>query len=133
MMRRGADGRGTGLIEAVAALAVGLVIAVGAAEMMTLALRAGRRGDLAAAVTRAIVDRLEILKSRPFGDPALAAGAYAETVRIEPGAIPIAESWEIADEEDGQKRIRLRARPAGSAGPETAALLFISRDLGFDP
>lgn len=132
-MRRGARDAGTGLIEVLAAMALVLVLAVGAAEMMTLALRAKRRGDLAAAVTHAVVDRLEFLKSRPFDDPALAAGGYEETVRVEPGGTRIAEAWDIADEADGQKVVRIRAKPAGSAGPETAARLCISRDLGFGP
>lgn len=132
-MRRDARDAGTGLVEVLVAMALVLVLIVGAAEMMTMALRAKRRGDLAAAVTHAIVDRLESLKSRPFDDPALAPGDYAETVRAEPGACRIAETWEVADDGDGLKRVRIRARPAGSAGPETLALLFISRDLGFGP
>ena len=92
-----------------------------------------RRGDIAAAVTHALVDRLESLKSRPFDDPALAAGAYEATVRVAPGALPIEEAWEIVDEGSGQKLVRLRARPAGATGVGTLALLFISRDLGFRP
>jgi hypothetical protein len=73
------------------------------------------------------------LKSKPFEDPALAAGDHAETVRVEPGGCLILESWEIADEDGGLKRVRLRASLAGGLGPETVALLFISRDLGFRP
>ena len=132
-MRRGVGGTGTGLIEVLVALAVGLGLFIGAAEMMTLSLRAKRRGDIAAAVTHALVDRLESLKSRPFDDPALAAGAYEATVRVAPGALPIEEAWEIVDEGSGQKLVRLRARPAGATGLGTLALLFISRDLGFRP
>lgn len=132
-MKRGARGAGTSLIEVLVAMVLVLVLVVGAAEMMTLALRAKRRGDIAAAVTHALIDKLETLKSRPFDDPALAGGEYTETVRVEPGACLIAETWTIVDEDGGQKRVRLRARPAGSAGPETVALLFILRDLGFRP
>jgi hypothetical protein len=80
-----------------------------------------------------VQDRFESLRSRPFGDPALSAGDHAETVRVEPGGCLIAETWEIADEGDGWKRVRLRAREAGRLGPETVAVLFISRDLGFRP
>lgn len=132
-MRRGAKDAGTGLIEVLTAMALVLVLIVGAAEMMTLALRAKRRGDITAAVAHAIVDRFESLKSRPFDDPSLAAGGYAETVRVEPGGTRIAETWEIADEARGRKVVRIRARPAASAGPETCARLYISRDLGFGP
>ena len=132
-MKRGAAEAGTSLIEVLAAMALTLVLAVGAAEMLTLALRAKRRGDVTAALTHAVADRLETLKSRPFGDASLAAGDYAEIVRAEPGGCLIAETWEIAEDGDGLKRIRLRARQAGRTGPETVAVLFISRDLGFSP
>jgi hypothetical protein len=128
-----ARARGTSLIEVLVAMALALQLIVGAAEMMTLALRAKRRGDIAAAISHAVTDRLEALKSRPFGDAALAAGAYAETVRREPGGCLMAESWEISDDAGGQKCVRLRVREAGRQGPETVAVLFISRDLGFRP
>jgi hypothetical protein len=121
------------LIEVLVAMALAIILVVGAAEMLSLALRAKRRGDVIAALTHAVGDRLESLRSRPFDDPALAAGEYAETVRVEPGGCLIAETWEIADDGDGMRRIRLRARQAGRPGPETAAILFVSRDLGFSP
>ena len=111
-MKRGAAGAGTGLIEVLAAMALALVLAVGTAEMLTLAMRAKRRGDIVAAITHALTDRLETLKSRPFDDPALAAGAYAETVRAEPGRCLVAESWEIADDGDGPEA----GQPEGAAG-----------------
>ena len=132
-MKRGAERPGMSLIEVLVAMALALILVVGAAEMLSLALRAKRRGDVIAALTHAVGDRLESLRSRPFDDPALAAGEYAETVRVEPGGCLIAETWEIADDGGGMKRIRLRARQAGRQGPETAATLFVSRDLGFSP
>lgn len=129
----GAGRRGSSLIEVLVAMALALLLVVGAAEMLTLSLRAKRRGDVLAALTHAVVDRLESLRSLPFEDAALAAGEHAETVRVEPGACLIAEAWETADDGDGLKRIRLRAKEAGRTGPETSAVLFISRDLGFAP
>lgn len=132
-MKSGAGRPGMSLIEVLVAMALTLVLVIGAAEMQTLALRAKRRGDIIAALTHAVGDRFESLKSRPFEDAALAPGEYSETVRIEPGKCLIAEAWEIADDGDGLKRIRLRARLAGRAGPDTVATLFVSRDLGFSP
>jgi hypothetical protein len=129
----GTGGSGSSLIEVLVAMALTLLLVIGAAEMLTLALRAKRRGDVLAALTQAVADRFESLKSRPFEDAALAPGDHAETVRVEPGGCLIAETWEIADDGDGLKRVRLRAKPAGRPGPETAAVLFISRDLGFGP
>lgn len=124
---------GTGLIEVLLAMALTFVLIVGAGEMLALALRAKRRGDVIAAISHAVSDRLESLKARPFDDPALAAGDYEETVEAEPGRCRIAETWHIADAGDGLKLVRLAARQAGAGGPETAAVLFISRGLGFRP
>jgi len=132
-MRRRRTDSGTGLIETLVAAALTLILAVGIAELLTLALGAKRRGDLAAAVSAAIADRFESLKSRPFDDPALAAGDYTETVRVEPAGCPVAETWHISDDGERLKRVRLAVRQAGRVGPETVAVLFISRDLGFGP
>jgi len=132
-VKRGAAATGSSLVEVLVAMALALVLVVGGAEMLTLALQAKRRGDVVAAITCAVEDRLESLKSRPFEDPALSAGEYAETVRVEPGGCLVAETWEISDDGEGFKQVRLRARQAGRAGPETVAALFISRDLGFVP
>jgi len=125
--------RGSSLVEVLVALALTLLLVVGAAELLTCALGAKRKGDVTAALTHAVTDRLETLRSLPFEDPALAAGEYAAAIRVEPGNCLVSETWEITDEGEGMKRIRLRARQAGRPGPETAAALFISRDLGFGP
>ena len=84
-MKSGAGRPGMSLIEVLVAMALTLILVIGAAEMQTLALRAKRRGDIIAALTHAVGDRFESLKSRPFEDAALAQGEYSETVRIEPG------------------------------------------------
>jgi hypothetical protein len=125
--------RGSSLVEVLVAMTLVLLLAVGAAELMTLSLRAKRSGDTTAALTHAIADRLESLRSLPFGDAALAAGEYAAIVRVEPGGCLVATEWKIADDGDGMKTIRFKARPAGRPGPETAAVLFVLRDLGFEP
>ena len=125
--------RGFSLIEVLVAMALVLLLVVGAAELLTLSLWAKRKCDITAALTSALTARLETLKSRPFEDGALSPGEHAETVRVEPGGCLIAEEWEVTDDGDRMKRIRLRVRYAGRPGPETAAVLFISRDLGFRP
>ncbi len=115
------------------AMALALLLVAGTAEMLTLSLKAKRRGDVLAAITHAVSDRFDGLRARPYDDAALAAGTYAETVRVDPGGCLIAETWEIADDSDGLKRVRLTVREAGRPGPGTAAVLFIARDLGFQP
>ncbi len=135
MRRRNGSGmrRGSSLVEVLVAMALVLLLVAGTAEMLTLSLKAKRRGDVLAAITHAVSDRFDGLRARPYEDAALAAGTYAETVRVDPGGCLIAQTWEIADDGDGLKRIRLTAREAGRPGPGTAAVLFIARDLGFRP
>ena len=125
--------RGSSLVEVLVAMALALLLIVGTAELLTLSLGAKRKGDITAALTRALTARLETLKSRPFEDGALSPGEHAEIVHGEPGDLLVAEEWEVTDEGDGMKRIGLRARLAGRPGPGTAAVFFISRDLGFRP
>ncbi|MCX6568842.1 MAG: prepilin-type N-terminal cleavage/methylation domain-containing protein [Candidatus Aminicenantes bacterium] len=125
--------RGFSLIEVLVAMALALLLVVGAAELLTLSLWAKRKGDITAALTHALTERLETLKSRPYEDGALSPGEHAEIVRGEPGGCLIAEEWTVADDGDGMKRIGLRVRCVGRPGPETAAILFVSRDLGFRP
>jgi len=132
-MRRRRTTSGMSLVETLVAAALALMLMVGAAELLTLAVRAKRRGDLAAAISAAVADRLETLRSRPFDDPALAAGDHAETSRVEPAGCLIAETWHISNEGERLKRVRLEAREAGRSGPRTIVVLFVSRDLGFRP
>ena len=131
--RAGGRRRGTGLVEVLVALSLALVLIVGAAEMLTLALAAKMRADVTAALTHALGDRLESLKSRPFDDPALVAGEYAETCRAEPGRALVAATWRIEDEADGIKKVTLRVRYATKPGPAMTAAAYILRDLGFKP
>jgi prepilin-type N-terminal cleavage/methylation domain-containing protein len=125
--------RGFSLIEVLVAMTLALLLVVGAAELLTLSLWAKRKGDITATLTQALTARLETLKSRPFEDGALSPGEHAETVHGEPGGCLLAEAWDVTDDGDGMKRIGLRVRYAGRPGPETAVVLFISRDLGFRP
>jgi hypothetical protein len=115
-------------------MSLGLVLIIGAAEMLALSLGAKRKGDITAALVHALAARLESLKALPFDDPALAPGEHEATGRIEPGRCLVAERWEIAGEGDGAKRVRLRVRLAGGGrGPGMTATAFILRDLGFGP
>jgi hypothetical protein len=121
------------LVEVLVAMSLALVLIVGAAEMLTLAIGAKRRGDITAALVHALADRLETLKSLPYDAPSLAAGEYAAAGRSEPGNCLIEEAWRIEEDGDGAKRISLRVRYAGRPGPETTAVAFVLRDLGFGP
>jgi hypothetical protein len=114
-------------------MSLAFVLIVGAAEMLALALAAKRKGDVTAALTHALTDRLESLKALPFEAPALAPGAYETTERFEPGRCLIFISWRIEDEGGNARKVTLVVRPAARAGRETTAVAFILRDLGFAP
>jgi len=124
---------GFSLIEVLVAMTLALFLIIGTAELLTCSLYAKRKGDLTAALTCALTDRLESLKSLPFENAALAPGEHTETVRISPAGSRFVEAWEVEDDGNGMKLVRLSVRPAGRPGPGTSAVLFISRDLGFGP
>jgi hypothetical protein len=124
---------GSSLVEVLMAMALALLLVVGAAGLLTLSLGAKRKGDITAALTRALTARLETLKSRPFDDGALSPGEHAEIAPGQSAGFIIAEEWEVTDDGDRMKRVELRVRYAGQPGPGTSAVLFISRDLGFRP
>jgi len=124
---------GFSLVEVLVAMALALGLVVGTAEVLTFSLWAKRKGDVTAGLTHALTDRLERLKSLPFDDAALAPGEHAESLSDGPGGSRFSLEWEIAEAEDGMKKVRLGVRLFGRPGPETVAVLFISRDLGFRP
>jgi len=124
---------GFGLVEVLVAMALALVLIVGAAEILTLSLRAKERGDLTAALTHALADRLESLRSLPFDDAALAPGEHAVTGAVPPGRLALVQEWEVSEDGGGMKLVRLGVRAAGRTGPGVSAVLYLSRDLGFAP
>lgn len=124
---------GFSLIEVLVGMALALFLIVGTAEVLTCSIWARRKGDLTAALTHALTDRLESLRSLAFEDAALAPGEHSETARVSPASGRVVEEWEVEDDGNGMKLVRLRVRSAGRPGPGTSAVLFISRDLGFRP
>jgi prepilin-type N-terminal cleavage/methylation domain-containing protein len=125
--------RGFSLIEVLVAMTLALLLIVGTAEILTCSLYAKRKGDLTAALTQALTDRLESLRSLTFDAAALAPGPHTETARVSPGDRSVVEEWEVADDGTGMKLVRLSVRSTGRPGPGQSAVLFISRDLGFRP
>ena len=124
---------GFSLVEVLVAMALALVLIVGTAEMLTLALRSKDRGDLTSDLTHALTDRLESLRALPFDDPALAPGEHAVTGPVPPGGRDIVQEWAVSEDGGRMKLVRLTVRASGRTGPGVSAVLFLSRDLGFAP
>lgn len=124
---------GFSLIESLVALSLGLILAAGGAQVLTFSLQAKRKGDLSTALNQVLLERLESLKALPFDDEALSEGEHAHLVSSEPGSCRFEESWTVADEGDGMKRIALAVKAVGRPGPAVTAVLLICRELGFAP
>lgn len=124
---------GFSLIEVLVAMTLAFLLIIGTAELLTYSLCAKRKGDITAALTRALTDKLESLKSLPFEDAGLAPGRHTETERVSPGDCRVVKEWEVEDAGSGMKMVRLKVSNAGRPGPGVSATLFISRDLGFRP
>lgn len=125
--------RGFSLIEVLASMALALLLLVGTAELITLSIWAKRKGDTTAALTQALTTRVEGLKSLAFSPGGLAAGEYSETVRDAAGRGLYLHEWTVEDTGGRMARVRVRVSPVGRPGAAASVVLWISRDLGFEP
>jgi hypothetical protein len=128
-----AHGRGFGLIEVLAAMALAFLLILGTSELVALSLWAKWKGDIVSGMAQAASSKLETLKSGPFDGEALKAGTYAETLEDPTSRITLEERWTIEDVDPSQKRIRLDIAARGRPEAAAALVLYISRDLGFEP
>jgi hypothetical protein len=128
-----AHGRGFGLIEVLAAMALAFLLIIGTSELVALSLWAKWKGDIVSDMAQAASSKLETLKSGPFEGEALKAGTYSETLEDPTSRITFEEHWTIEDVDPSQKRIRLDIAARGRPEAAAALVLFISRDLGFEP
>jgi len=125
--------KGFSLIEVLIAMTLALVLLLGTAELITLSIWAGRKGDMTAALTQALSGRAEALKSLAFATGGLIPGAYSETVRDEAGRGLYLHEWTVEGAGERMTRVRLRVSPAGRPEAGAALILWISKDLGFRP
>jgi prepilin-type N-terminal cleavage/methylation domain-containing protein len=125
--------RGFSLIEVLIAMTLAMVLLLGTAELITLSIWAGRKGDMTAALTQALSGRAEALKSLAFAPGGLISGDYSETVRDEAGRGLYLHEWTVEDAGERMSRVRLRVSPAGRPEAGAALTLWISKDLGFRP
>ena len=124
---------GFSLIEVLITMSLGLLLILGAAELVGFSIWAKRRGDAASGMARAVTARLEGLKALPFGSEGLRPGNYAETVTDELSKTTFIEEWTVEDAGDRMRKVSLRISPADRPGGGASLVLFISEDLGFAP
>jgi prepilin-type N-terminal cleavage/methylation domain-containing protein len=125
------DRRGFTLIEVLVSLTLVAILVAGAAELICLSLLLKRKADAQAGAARLVTEKLEGLRSLPFDDDGLRAGANMETVAAAAGEGAYFREWVIDDLSADTKRIGVRV---GSDGRTIArAVLLVSRNLGFGP
>ena len=125
------DGRGFTLIEVLVSLTLVAILVAGAAELISLSLLLKRKADAHAGAARLVAEKLEGLRSLPFDDDGLRAGANMETVAAAAGEGAYVREWVIDDLSAGTKRIGVHIRSRGRTIARAA--LLVSRDLGFGP
>lgn len=126
-------GRGFSLIEVLVAMSLAFLLIAGTAELAAFSLWAKWKGDIVSGLAQAAASKLETLKSAPYEGETLKAGAYGETVVDPTSHAAFDESWTIEDVGVAQKKIRLDIAVQGRPEAASSLVLYISRDLGFEP
>jgi hypothetical protein len=124
---------GFSLLEVLITMSLGFTLIVGAAELVSFSLWAKRRGDMASGMAHALAARLETLKTLPFDAEGLRLGDYSETVEDDLSKTSFYEEWTVEEAGERLKKVRIRISPADRPGGGTALVLYISKDLGFNP
>lgn len=125
------DRRGFTLIEVLVSLTLVTILVAGAAELISLSLLLKKRADAHAGAARLAAEKLEGLRSLPFDDDGLRAGANTETVAAAAGEGAYVREWVIEDLSADTKRIGVYIRSEGRTLARAA--LLVSRSLGFGP
>jgi prepilin-type N-terminal cleavage/methylation domain-containing protein len=125
------DRRGFTLIEVLVSLTLIAILVAGAAELICLSLLLKRKADAHASAARLVAEKLEGLRSLPFDDDGLRAGANTETVAAAAGEGAYVREWVIEDLSTTTKRLGVHIMSDGRT--LARAVLLVSRDLGFGP
>ncbi len=126
-------GRGFGLIETLVAMALAFLLVAATAELVVFSLWAKWKGDIVSGMAHAASSKLETLKSATFEGEALKAGTYSETVQDPTSRITFEERWTIEDVDAAQKKVLLEIAARGRPEAAASLVLYVSRDLGFEP
>jgi hypothetical protein len=120
-----------GLIEVLWVMALAAFLLAGMGDLLLQSFRAGRRAEETALKTALLGSALEGFKTRPFSDPALAAGDYGEDGRLVEGGKALRKEWRIGPAAGGLKRIEFSLFLEGERDRALTSALLISEALGF--
>jgi len=124
---------GFSLIEVLVAMTLALILLLGTAELITLSIWAGRKGDMTAGLTQALSSRLAGLKAQAFAPGGLLPGDYSETVDDGAGRGRTLHQWTVEPAGDRMLKVKLKVSPAGRPGAAISVTFWISKGLGFAP
>ena len=124
---------GFSLIEVLVAMTLALILLLGTAELITLSIWAGRKGDMTAGLTQALSSRLAGLKSLAFTPGGLVPGEYSEIVDDTAGRGRTRHEWTVEAAGERMMKVRLKVFPDGRPGSAASVTVWISKDLGFAP
>jgi Tfp pilus assembly protein PilV len=122
---------GYGLIEVLWVMALVAFLLAGIGDLLLQSFRAGRRAEETALKAALLGSALEGFKTRPFSDPALAAGDYGEDGRLFSGGKAVRMEWRIGSAAGGLKRIDYSLFLEGERDRALTSALLISEALGF--
>jgi prepilin-type N-terminal cleavage/methylation domain-containing protein len=122
---------GYSLIEVLWVMALVAFLLVGMGELILQAFQAGRKAEETALKTALLGTALEGFKARPYADPALAAGEYADDGRLFPGGKAVRTEWRIGPAAGGLKLIEFSLFLESERDRGLKSALLISEVLGF--
>lgn len=124
---------GFSLIEILIAMAVGLIMITGTAELLILAARSAARTEIRSAAADVLAARLELLKALPSSHPERTPGKHEVRETSVRGNGDFVVEWIVDRISPECTAIAVEVAAASDQAIRIRAPLHILEDLGFEP
>jgi len=123
--------RGFTLLELLVSFAIVAILLLGAAQLTLHSLYVKRTSDCSLESAELASDKLEYLKSLPFGSQELEENFHAERIRSHRRNDFFQREWTILDISPNMKKIEVQCYSESCVHKKARIVLFYSKELGF--
>ena len=123
--------RGFTLLELLISFTIVTILLLGAAQLTLHSVYVKRTSDRSLESAELASEKLEYLKSLPFGSQELEQSSNMERIRNQRGKDIFRREWRIFDVNSKMKRIEVECHSESSAHRIVRFVLFYSKELGF--